>query len=174
MRWLKAAALILLLSASLTLTSNVAAPAAVQTIKNESIVEPGYSYYGITQGKIRQNVLYYGYTMNVLETRYLPEIENLYVAKAGYKLVAVNVLLVSSDEEGGEIRAEGVYLKDKSGIKYSPFESGLAPNFFEYPAYISDGEKIQGWLTFEIPENSVGLIFSLEIPLDNITFTIEL
>lgn len=136
---------------------------------------PGdFVYYGITRGKVRQNLLYYGYTLTVLEARQATTLTDSINARPEFRLISLYVRLASSDEEGATISPTSLYVQDSKGQKYTALPYGLSPGFFDQPTYLADGDKIQGWLTFEIPQSAEGLVFCQELPLDSVLFTVEL
>jgi hypothetical protein len=150
--------------------------AATPSPANKTSPAADYEYYGITRGKPGQNLIYYTYTFRVLESRRNPTFEHVPPAAPGNTLLAVYFWLNSADEEGAFINPDSFYVQDSAGNRYlpRPAAEGVAPDFYDQYGYISDGDRMRGWLTFELPATASGLTFHHLLVLDGVNFTVEL
>lgn len=82
-------------------------------------------------------------------------------AKDGYTLLAVDVT-IGSDGKG--VSSNGLYcsLKDGSGFKYNIQAINYKQPLLAGQNDIPVGDKVRGWVTFEIPKDAKGLVFQYE------------
>ncbi len=83
-------------------------------------------------------------------------------AKAGFTLVAIDFTVGSNRNKG--ISANLLYagLKDNKGSEYSRVYFATKEPLLPTQSDIRTGEKVRGWVTFEVPLNATGLIFVYE------------
>lgn len=99
---------------------------------------------------------------------------SLFSADAGKQFIAVEVLIESNADTGVSVDPLYATIKDSDAYQYNMSAFGKDPALGsqnDLPA----GDKMRGWITFEIPQTAHGLIFSYE-PLDfnNIHIRVDL
>lgn len=78
--------------------------------------------------------------------------------KPGNQFIAIDLTIISKADQG--VSANGLFavLKDSEGFQYRPRFSGKDPQLGSEND-IPNGDKVRGWLTFEVPETAEGLVF---------------
>ncbi len=81
--------------------------------------------------------------------------------KTGMRFVTLDLTIVSEANEDVDANTLYASLKDSKGNKYAASLLGREP---ELPSQnnIARGERVQGWVTFEVPVSAVGLVFVYE------------
>jgi hypothetical protein len=83
-------------------------------------------------------------------------------ARQGDTLVAVEIL-VESQSADVKVSPAHMWLADPSGKAYKPHKTGRAP-ILDEREQVSKGERVRGWLTFEVPTDARTLRFVNELP----------
>jgi hypothetical protein len=79
----------------------------------------------------------------------------------GNILVAVEIVIESGADEGVSVNPLYCSLKDSDGYEYSMYLFGKDPSLGAEND-LPKGDKMRGWVTFEVPESAAGFIFSYE------------
>jgi Domain of unknown function (DUF4352) len=113
-------------------------------------------------GKVGQKLEYKGYAMTVTAFEEADDYSTTRKARAGYKLIAVEVLI----ESGGKnvtISPPHTRLVDGSKREYKARTTGKEPVLVE-TLDIPKGENKRGWMTYEVPEGTRVLAFVNTLP----------
>jgi hypothetical protein len=113
-------------------------------------------------GKIGQKLEYRGYAMTVTAVDEAEDFPNARKARAGYKLVAVEVL-IESNANNVTISPPHTKLVDGSKRDYNARTTGKEPVMIEQYD-IPKGQSVRGWLTYEVPKGVRSLIFVNTLP----------
>jgi len=98
----------------------------------------------------------YDVTIGEIADPWLPE-EGGHAAPTGSRLVAIKVTIAAS-EENASAYPTGTYdftLTDHEDFAYAASDAGARPRFPE-ETELQPGEKVRGWVTFEVPEDAQG------------------
>lgn len=77
---------------------------------------------------------------------------------SGNHYVAVDLTIASKADEGVSVNEFNAVLKDSEGYQYRPTYTGKDPQLGaenDLPL----GDKVRGWITFEVPDSAEGLMF---------------
>jgi hypothetical protein len=112
-------------------------------------------------GKVGETIALKGYTLTVNSVQKSENFDTSNVigkAKAGNILLAVDITIVSNKAKG--VSANGLYasVKDSQGFKYDFTIFGQKEPRIAGTNDIPAGDKVRGWVTFEIPKTASGLI----------------
>ena len=113
-------------------------------------------------GKVGQKLEYKGYAMTVTAFEEANDYDSTRKARAGYKLIAVEVFV----ESGGKnvtISPPHTRLVDGSQREYKARTTGKEPVLTE-TTDIPKGESKRGWITYEVPDGVRVLTFVNTLP----------
>ena len=113
-------------------------------------------------GKVGQKLEYKGYAMTVTNFEEAKDYDTTRKARAGYTLVAVEVLIESSGKNV-TISPPHTKLVDGSKRDYKARTTGKTPVLAE-TFDIPKGTSVRGWITYEVPDGVRVLIFVNELP----------
>jgi hypothetical protein len=111
-------------------------------------------------GKVGETLAQGDYRLTVTKVDSAASFGSFARADVGKKLVAVEVIIESADNDGVSVNPMYASLKDSDGYEYND-------TFGQEPALKSQndlprGEKVRGWLTFEVPDEAKGLMFTYQ------------
>lgn len=118
-----------------------------------------------TSGKLGQRIDHKGYIMTVTQIAIANDFPDARAAKAGNKLVAVELLVESNVRSGVHVSPSHIRLVDGSNRDYKPRTTGKAPILKEQ-FDIAKGTSVRGWLTFEVPQGVRKMTLINELPQD--------
>jgi hypothetical protein len=113
-------------------------------------------------GKIGQRLEYKGYAMTVTAVDEAEDFFTTRKARAGYKLVAVEVL-IESNASNVTISPPHTKLVDGSKRDYEARATGKEPVMTEQYD-IPKGTSVRGWITYEVPKGVRTLLFVNTLP----------
>ncbi len=122
-------------------------------------------------GKVKDTITQNGYimTLNSLErNKSLGAGKN---AKEGSIFLFLDITIVSDKEYGVDINPNFSRLRDTEGKTYNPV-SGKTPALSN-TNNLGKGDKIRGFVTFEVPEKATGLVYEY-IPLSGMLLKFNL
>jgi hypothetical protein len=148
-------------------------PTAIPTIR--SIPTPTLAPQAI-KGKTGDTLSQNGYIVTVNQAEKSTSYGDYDKAKDGFIFVAVDVTIQSDKASGVSVNGFYCSLKDGQGFKYSQSFSSKQPSL-KSQNDLPKGEKIRGWVTFEVPKTAQGFTFEYN-PLDflnttSISFVLE-
>jgi hypothetical protein len=111
-------------------------------------------------GKVGQRIVQEGYALTVISVESASHYGYL-TADAGKKLIALDVLIESGADQGVNVNPFYFKIKDSEGYQYNVELFGKDPALGSQND-LPNGEKMRGWVTFQIPATSKGLIMSYE------------
>jgi hypothetical protein len=126
-------------------------------------------------GKVGQKLEYKGYALTVLSVDTADDYSGARAARAGNKLVAVEVLVESGVARGAHWDADHSRLATRDGTLHKARSTGKAP--VAQPVQdIPKGASVRGWVTYEIPKGIRVARFEFELPsaFDNVILKVEL
>jgi len=161
--------------ANIAVTQTLAAinqPAAV--IQSTPTAIPPTALTQNTIAKIGERVVQGDYALTVTNMEAVQQY-GIFAADAGKQFIAVEVLIESNANAGVSVNPLYASVQDSDGYQYNMSAMGKDPALNsqnDLPA----GEKMRGWVTFEIPQTSHNLIFMYEpLTFDNsIRFRVDL
>lgn len=104
----------------------------------------------------------YVLTVNTLEKKSTISVAGLDLsAKAGFQYITLDVTILSEADEDVDANTLYATLKDANGASYNASLLGREP---ELPTQnnVAKGQMVRGWLTFEVPKSTTGLVFIYE------------
>jgi hypothetical protein len=113
-------------------------------------------------GKVGDRLEYQGYAMTVINVERAEDFPGARRARQGDVLVAVEIL-VESQSAAVKVSPAHMWLADPGGKAYKPHKTGRGPVLDEREQ-LAKGERVQGWLTFEVPSEQKALRFVNELP----------
>ncbi len=113
-------------------------------------------------GEVGDRLEFRGYVMTVTQVETARDFPGARAARAGNTLIAVEIL-VESNGKGVQVSPAHMWVAEPSGKVYKPRTTGPTPILPER-ANIPKGQRVQGWLTFEVPEGAKDLRFVNELP----------
>lgn len=111
--------------------------------------------------KVGETVKEGGYIITLANVETAKQFGEFFQAAAGNKLIAVELLIESAASSGVNANPFYVTIKDASGYVYSSSGFGKEPAL-QSQNDMPIGEKIRGWVTFEIPETATNLVLIYE------------
>jgi len=114
-------------------------------------------------GKVGDRLEFRGYAMTVTQVEMAKDFPDARAARAGNTLVAVEILVESNGANVQVSPAAHMWIAEPSGKVYKPRATGRIP-ILQARANVPKGQRAQGWLTFEIPEDAKDLRFVNELP----------
>jgi hypothetical protein len=132
------------------------APTALPTIR--SIPTPTALPQPV-KGKIGDTLSQNGYIITVNSAEKSEKYGDYSVAKNGNIFLAADITIQSDKDKDISANIFQVSLKDNQGYKYDIAFSGKSPQLASQND-IPKGDKVRGWVTFEVPKNVKG--FTLE------------
>jgi hypothetical protein len=79
-------------------------------------------------------------------------------AKAGNTFIAVDLTVGSSKDSGVDPNGLSASIKDSQGFKYSIAVIGYKEPLLPGQNDLANGDKVRGWVTFEVPKTASGLV----------------
>lgn len=114
-----------------------------------------------TIGKLGDTISQDGYIITLANIETATQYGDFIKAESGKKFIAVELIIESGANTGVSANLFYVSIKDASGYKYDAAMMGKEP-LLSSQNDIPLGEKIRGWVTFEIPETATGLVLAYE------------
>lgn len=111
---------------------------------------------------VGERVEYRGYVMTVSHVEKAPDFPGARRARQGDTLIAVEIV-IESNASGVAVSPAHMWVAEPGGKVFKPHTTGRAPILQEASA-VPRGQRVQGWLTFEVPENATNLRFVNELP----------
>lgn len=105
----------------------------------------------------------YNYVITVDEIAHATSFTNYYSANQDDTLLALYVIVESQSEMGVEVNPQYWRLYDDQTFSYPEVGAGKDPSLVTNRALIK-GEKLQGWITFEIPKDANRFKLAYDIP----------
>lgn len=140
-----------------TATGQAQKPAAPAKATDVPASEPTAA---VTIGRMGETIAQGGYRLTVTKVEEAQAFGDFARAEAGKKLVAVEMLIESGADEGVDINPMFyAKVKDADGYEYSASLAGKEPTL-KAQNNLPKGEKVRGWVTFEVPETASGLVLS--------------
>lgn len=122
-----------------------------------------------------QKLQYRDYALTVTAVDTAPDFPGARKARAGNKLVAVEILIESTAAKGVHWDPDHARLVTRDGVAHRARNSGKTPAI-ERALNIARGESLRGWVTYEVPAGTRVARFKFEAPqeFDNVMFEVEL
>ncbi len=126
-------------------------------------------------GTVGQKLEYKGFALTVSAVETATDYPDARAARAGYKLVAVEILAESSVARGAHWDPDHSRLATRDGTLHQARATGKSP-----PALvlrdIPSGSSVKGWVTYEVPSGTRVARFEYELPsaFDNVILKVEL
>ena len=122
-----------------------------------------------TVGKIGQTMTLKGYqiTVNGIEKKDNFGTSDFTKAKDGNTFIAVDLTVASTQDKGVNPNGLSATLKDGNGYKYSIKPTGYKEPLFPGQNDLPAGDKVRGWVTYEVPKNATGLVLEYTPLLDS-------
>ncbi len=95
----------------------------------------------------------YGYSLSSAAVEDPTTSGMFYEAKKGYKLVAVEIVVGNVSGETLSVNPLDTILVDSNGFVYKPTLAGRDRRLTA--VHLNTGEKVKGWVAFEIPEDAI-------------------
>ncbi|MCW1967458.1 MAG: DUF4352 domain-containing protein [Anaerolineae bacterium] len=129
-------------------------------------------------GVVGQKIDYKGYGLTLTQIKIADDFPGARKARAGYKLVAVEMLVESNTSKGVSVSPKHIKAVDSNGRDYEArAATGLQPAIRE-EFDIPKGQKRQGWVTFEVPDGLRKLTFVSTLPKEfsniDLSYALEL
>jgi azurin len=150
-------------SATPETTINTAVPAATKTATSELTKD--------IIGKVGDTITQGDYIITLVGIETAASYGDIYKAADGKIFVAVEIIVESGADTGVSVNPMYCKLTDGDAYSYTITFGGKDP-FLSSQNDLPKGEKMRGWLTFEVPETAKDFIFSYE-PL-SVTETIRI
>lgn len=109
-------------------------------------------------GKFGEKISVGNYNITVVNTDVIKQDRKGTESTEGKKLVSVEVVIESENDYGVNIDPQYIRLKDSNFYEYSQTTNGKETSL-KTNTNLPKGEKVRGWITFEVFENAKGLIF---------------
>jgi hypothetical protein len=87
-------------------------------------------------------------------------------AKPGTQFVAVQVIFESRAERDVTVNSYYARLRDRDGVAYRSITGGREP-LLKPESNLEIGQRVNGWITFEVLDDARDLVFSYQIPGTN-------
>ena len=113
-------------------------------------------------GKAGERLDYRGYAMTVTNVERADDFPGARRARAGDTLIAVE-LLVEGNTDHVQISPAHIWVAEPGGKVFRPHSTGRAP-ILQAQAEVPKGQRVQGWLTFEVPRDARNLRLVNELP----------
>lgn len=105
----------------------------------------------------------YYYVITVDEVAHSPSFTNYLSAKQDNTLLALHVVMESQSETGVEVNPRYWRLYDDQNPSFPEVGAGKDPSLVTNRTLIK-GEKLQGWITFEIPKDIMRFKLAYNVP----------
>lgn len=109
-------------------------------------------------GKVGMRLVQGDYALTVTNTDSAQSYGTFYTAATGKRLLAVEVLIESSANSDVNVNPFYASIKDSDSYQYNMTSFGKDPAL-QSENDLPAGDKMRGWVTFEIPISAHGLIF---------------
>ena len=113
-------------------------------------------------GKAGERLDYRGYAMTVTNVERADDFPGARRARTGDTLIAVE-LLVEGNADHVQISPAHIWVAEPGGKVFRPHSTGRAP-ILQTQAEVPKGQRVQGWLTFEVPRDARNLRLVNELP----------
>jgi hypothetical protein len=143
-----------------TLEAQTATVAYTQESPSETIIltkEPTKS----SIGKVGDTITQGDYIITLVKTETATSYGDFSKADAGNKFVSVEIIIESGAESGVSVNPLYCKLADGDAYSYTISFFGKDPSLGSQND-LPKGEKMRGWVTFEVPETAKDFIFSYE------------
>lgn len=112
-------------------------------------------------GKVGETVTQGGYSITLANVETATQYGDFMTAGTGNKFLAVEIVIRSGADSGVNVNPFYAKVKDSSGYEYTTNLLGKEPAL-QSQNDLPNGELVRGWITFEVPENASGFIFTYE------------
>ena len=109
-------------------------------------------------GKIGEKISAETYNITVINIETTKQYDKAAEPTRFDKLVSVEIVIESQNDYGVNINPQYTRLKDSNFYEYLQTTNGKEPSL-KTNVNLLKGEKVRGWITFKVSENSKGLIF---------------
>lgn len=99
------------------------------------------------------------YELIVNEAEVIDDYNSYEKPDAANHYVSVNVTITSKVNQGFSVNPLNAVLKDSEGYQYRPTFAAIKKPQFMAQEEVTYGDKVRGWITFEIPNTAQGLVF---------------
>ena len=125
-------------------------------------------------GRVGERLDYRGYALTVTNVERADDFPGARRARKGHTLIAVE-LLVESNASDVQVSPAHIWIVEPDGKAFKPHTTGRAPAL-EARETVPKGQRVQGWLTFEVPQDAHGLRLVNELPkaFDHVALKIDL
>lgn len=107
----------------------------------------------VFSGKLNERIAADKYFLTVVKTETAKQISESVKSGEGKTFLLVEILIESISDEGFEINPASARVKDSAGYEYYSLSGGKEP-LLKRQVNLAKGEKVRGWISFEIPENA--------------------
>ena len=130
-------------------------------VSNQGAAQAAPTAATLKLGQIGETIALNGYTLTVNSVQKLDNFDtsnDIGKAKAGNIMLAVDITIGSNKAKG--VSANGLYasVKDGQGYKYDFTVFGQKEPRIAGTNDIPAGDKVRGWITFEVPKNATGFM----------------
>lgn len=112
-------------------------------------------------GKVGETVTQGGYSITLANVETATQYSDFITAAAGNKFLSVEIVVQSGAASDVSVNPLYAKIKDSSGYEYTTSLLGKEPAL-KSQNDLPNGELVRGWITFEVPENASGFIFTYE------------
>jgi uncharacterized protein DUF4352 len=113
-------------------------------------------------GRVGDRLEYRGYAMTVTNVERADDFPGARRARKGDILVAVEVL-IESNAADVKVSPAHMWVAEPGGKVFRPHTTGRLPLLEEHDN-VPKGQRVKGWLTFEVPDGARALRFVNELP----------
>lgn len=126
-----------------------------------------------TKGRVGETLVQNGYVLIVNQVQRADIFQPFSKAKDGNIYIALDLTIQSSKDNGVQVNALNCSLKDSQGFKYNIGVFGKDPALASQND-LPRGDKIRGWVTFEVPKTASGLTFEYRTLLGDVFLSVSL
>ena len=112
-------------------------------------------------GKVGETLAQGGYLLTVTQVESAENFGDFVNANKGMRLIAVELIVESTANKGVSVNPMYTSIRDADGYEYNGSIFGREPSL-KSQNDLPRGEKMRGWVTFEIPEKAKGLMFTYQ------------
>lgn len=120
----------------------------------------------IFSGKLGEKIITEDYILTVVNIETARQISKSIKTVEGKTFLSVEIVIESKNDTGFNISPNYARIKDSNNYEYTDLSNGKEPSL-KSQTNLPKGEKVRGWVTFELPENAkeLTLIYQTLMPI---------